>query len=108
MSCGQSLARSTRISFADLYPPQGRPVEVAPWRLALVVVMQYLEGLTDRQAADAAALHRLEICLSLDLHDPGFDFTLLHDFHNGFTHDAAQRLLDTFLTTCKARLDQSP
>jgi hypothetical protein len=34
---------------ADLYPPQGRPVEVAPWRLALVVVMQYIEGLTDRQ-----------------------------------------------------------
>jgi transposase len=24
--------------FADLYPPQGRPVEVAPWRLALVAV----------------------------------------------------------------------
>jgi transposase len=35
--------------FADLYPPSGRPVEVAPWRLALVVVMQYIEGLTDRQ-----------------------------------------------------------
>jgi transposase len=39
--------------FADLYPPSGRPVEVAPWRLALIVVMQYIEGLTDRQAADA-------------------------------------------------------
>jgi transposase len=26
--------------FTDLYPPQGRPVAVAPWRLALVVVMQ--------------------------------------------------------------------
>jgi transposase len=38
---------------ADLYPPQGWPVEVAPWRLALVIVMQYIEGLTDRQAADA-------------------------------------------------------
>ena len=25
---------------ADLYPPQGRPVEVAPWRVALVVVLQ--------------------------------------------------------------------
>ena len=30
--------------FADLYPPQGRPVEVAPWRLALVMVIQYIEG----------------------------------------------------------------
>jgi transposase len=38
---------------ADLSPPQGRPVEVAPWRLALVLVMQDLEGLTDRQAAEA-------------------------------------------------------
>jgi transposase len=26
--------------FADLSPPEGRPVEVAPWRVALVVVMQ--------------------------------------------------------------------
>src|SRR5262249_44960384 len=42
--------------------------------------------------------------LSLDLHDPGFDFTLLHDFRERLlTHEAAQRLLDTFLTACKAR-----
>ncbi len=39
--------------FVDLYPSSGRPVAVAPWRLALVLVMQYIEGLTDRQAADA-------------------------------------------------------
>jgi len=91
--------------FADLYPPQGRPVEVAPWRLALIVVMQYLEGLTDRQAADAVRrCMDWKYALSLDLHDPGFDFTLLHDFRQRLlAHDAAQRLLDTFLTTCKAR-----
>jgi transposase len=91
--------------FADLYPPQGRPVEVAPWRLALVVVMQYIEGLTDRQAADAVRrCMDWKYALSLDLHDPGFDFTLLHDFRQRLlAHDAAQRLLDTFLTTCKAR-----
>jgi transposase len=90
---------------ADLYPPQGRPVEVAPWRLALVVVMQYIEGLTDRQAADAVRrCMDWKYALSLDLHDPGFDFTLLHDFRQRLlAHDAAQRLLDTFLTTCKAR-----
>jgi transposase len=91
--------------FADLYPPQGRPVEVAPWRLALVVVMQYIEGLTDRQAADAVRrCIDWKYALSLDLHDPGFAFTLLHDFRQRLlAHDAAQRLLDTFLTTCKAR-----
>jgi transposase len=91
--------------FADLYPPEGRPVEVAPWRLALVVVMQYMEGLTDRQAADAVRrCMDWEYALSLDLHDPGFDFTLLHDFRQRLlTHAAAQRLLDTFLSTCRAR-----
>jgi transposase len=91
--------------FADLYPPEGRPVEVAPWRLALVVVMQYLEGLTDRQAADAVRrCMDWKYALSLDLHDSGFDFTLLHDFRERLlTHDATQRLLDTFLATCKAR-----
>jgi transposase len=91
--------------FADLYPPEGRPVEVAPWRLALVVVMQYMEGLTDRQAADAVRrCMDWKYALSLDLHDPGFDFTLLHDFRQRLlTQAAAQRLLDTFLSTCKAR-----
>ena len=69
--------------FADLYPPEGRPVEVAPWRLALVVVMQYMEGLTDRQAADAVRrCMDWQYALSLDLYDPGFDFTLLHDSLN--------------------------
>jgi transposase len=38
------------------------------------------------------------------LTDPGFDFTLLHDFRDRLlTHEAAQRLLDTFLIACKAR-----
>jgi transposase len=89
--------------FADLYPPEGRPVEVAPWRLALVIVMQYIEGLTDRQAADAVRrCIDWKYALSLDLHDPGFDFTLLHDFRERLVvHEAGQRLLDTFLAACK-------
>jgi transposase len=90
---------------ADLYPPFGRPVEVAPWRLALVLVMQYIEGLTDRQAADAVRrCMDWKYALSLELTDPGFDFTLLHDFRERLlVHEAAQRLLDTFLSACKAR-----
>jgi transposase len=91
--------------FADLYSDRGPPVEVAPWRLALVVVMQYMEGLTDRQAADAVRrCMDWKYALSLELYDPGFDFTLLHDFRQRLlTHEAAQCLLETFLTTCKAR-----
>ena len=38
--------------FVDLYPQHGQPA-LAPWRLALVTVMQFAENLTDRQAADA-------------------------------------------------------
>ena len=38
--------------FADLFPPQGQPAE-APWRLALATVLQFAEGLSDRQAAEA-------------------------------------------------------
>jgi transposase len=83
--------------FSDLYPPSGRPVEVAPWRLALVMVMQYLEGLTDRQTADAVRRGMdWEYALSLDLHDSGFDFTLLHDFRcRVLTHEAGQRFLES-------------
>src|SRR5688500_14985664 len=57
---------------ADLYPAQGRPVEVAPWRLALVMVMQYIEGLTDCQAADAVrrCMEGLEVCPQPQLHGP--------------------------------------
>ena len=38
--------------FVDLYPRRGQPAE-APWRLALVTFFQFLEGLSDRQAAEA-------------------------------------------------------
>jgi transposase len=91
--------------FADLYPSAGRPVEVVPWRLTLVLVMQYIEGLTDRQAADA--VHRCidwKYALSLELTDPGFGFTLLHDFRcRLLAHAAGQRFLDTVLAACNAR-----
>ena len=39
-------------AFADLFSSTGRPAE-APWRLALVSVLHYVEDLSDRQAADA-------------------------------------------------------
>ena len=40
--------------FADLYPYDGQPA-YAPWRLALISVMQFAENLSDRQAADESA-----------------------------------------------------
>src|SRR5215204_1159883 len=38
--------------FADLYPRRGQPA-YTPWRLALVTLLQFREGLSDRQAAEA-------------------------------------------------------
>jgi hypothetical protein len=62
--------------FADLFPGDGRPAE-SPGRLALALVLQYAEGLSDRQAADAVR-GRLDwkYALALELEDSGFDFSM--------------------------------
>lgn len=38
--------------FAHLFPKVGQPAE-APWRLALVLIVQQIEGLSDRDMTDA-------------------------------------------------------
>ena len=40
--------------FVAPFPGRGQPA-LAPWRLALVTVMQFAEGRSDRQEADAVA-----------------------------------------------------
>src|SRR5438876_7076883 len=61
--------------FASLFPTRGQPAE-APSRLALVCVFQFIEGLSDRQAADAVR-SRIDwkYALGLELIDAGFDFS---------------------------------
>src|SRR5689334_11396851 len=53
---------------------QRRQLAEAPWRLALVTLMQFAEGLPNRQAADAVR-SRIDwkYALNLELTDPGFD-----------------------------------
>jgi len=88
--------------FDDLFPTHGQPAE-APWRLALVTVFQFMEGLTDRQAADAVR-DRLawKYALSLELTDPGFDHTVLSEFRSRLVEgNAEQRLLDLLLARCR-------
>ena len=61
--------------FGGLYPSQGQPA-LTPWRLALVTVFQFLENLSDRQAADAVrARIDWKYALGLKLTDPGFHFS---------------------------------
>jgi len=91
-------------SFADLFSARGRSAE-APWRLALVTVMQFAEGLSDRQAAEAVrARIDWKYALGLELTDPGFDFSVLSEFRTRLVdHSTEHLLLDALLITCKDR-----
>ncbi|WP_295437868.1 transposase [uncultured Thiodictyon sp.] len=85
--------------FADLFPRRGQPAE-APGRLAWVTVLQFVENLSDRAAADAVR-GRLDwkYLLGLALTDPGFDHTVLSEFRTRLgTEQGEQRLLDELLT----------
>lgn len=79
--------------FAALFPKRGQPA-LAPWRLALVTVLQFLEGLPDRQAAEAVR-GRIDwkYALGLELADPGFDFSVLSEFRARLAAGGAETLL---------------
>lgn len=84
--------------FAGLFPPLGQPA-AAPAMLALATVLQYLEALSDRQAADAVR-GRIDwkYALRLPLTDPGFDHTVLSEFRSRLIEGKAeQRMLDILL-----------
>ena len=88
--------------FTDLYSKEGQPAE-APWRLALVTIFQYAEGLADRQAADAVR-GRIDwkYALRLPLDDPGFDASVLCEFRGRLlAGNAERRLFDTLLAQLK-------
>src|SRR5512143_2319469 len=90
--------------FAAVYPSCGQPACV-PWRLALVTLMQFVETLSDRQAAEAVR-SRIDwkYALGLDLTDPGFDFTVLSEFRARLIAGGLEeQLLATLVERCKAR-----
>jgi len=89
--------------FADLYPRVGQ-YGIAPWQLALVTVMQFVEDLSDREAADAVR-GRIDwkYALSLELTDAGFDFSVLSEFRSRLLQGRADtRLLEKIVSVCKA------
>jgi transposase len=89
--------------FATLFTARGRPAE-APWRLAVVTVLQFAEGLSDRQAADAVR-GRIDwkYALGLPLGDSGFDFSVLSEFRARLVAGNAEHLLlDALLDACEA------
>src|SRR5215813_11269532 len=89
---------------STLFPSRGQPAE-APARLALATLLQFAEGLSDRQAADAVR-SRIDwkYVLGLDLTDPGFDHTVLSEFRARLVTGAAEHLLlDTLLTLARTQ-----
>ena len=85
--------------FAALFSPTGQPA-ASPFRLALTTVLQFTEGLSDRQAADAVR-SRIDwkFALALPLEDPGFDASVLSEFRTRLLDGQAEHcLFDTLLT----------
>ena len=90
--------------FANLFPVWGQTAE-SPGRLALVTVMQFMEGLSDRQAAEAVrARIDWQHALGLALTDIRFDFSVLSEFPLRLVDGhAEQQILDTLLDVVKTR-----
>src|SRR3954468_1175267 len=90
--------------FSRFYPKRGQPA-FAPWRLALVTVLQFLEQLSDRQAAEAVR-SRIDwkYALGLELTDPGFHFSVLAEFRARLVDGQSKHLLfDTMLERFQQR-----
>src|SRR5262249_26068751 len=89
--------------FVAVFAKDGAP-GLPPWRLALVTILQFHEHLSDRQAAEAVrARIDWKYVLSLELTDPGFDFSVLSEFRARLIKGGAEEvLLDKLLGCCRA------
>jgi len=88
--------------FVVLFAHEGQPAE-SPGRLALITVMQFAEGLSDRQAADAVR-SRIDwkYALGLELSDPGFHYSVLSEFRGRLVQGQQEaKLLDILVETFK-------
>lgn len=94
----------TDSQFAELFAVRGQPAE-SPGRLALITIMQFAEGLSDRQTAEAVR-GRIDwkYALGLELTDPGFHYSVLSEFRSRLIEGRQEhQLLDTLLATLKER-----
>ena len=88
--------------FADLYPAEGQPA-LTPVDLAFVTIFQYLEELSDRQAAEAM---RVRLDWKYALHQPvdyaGFNFSVLSEYRVRLVVNQAEgRVFETMLEEFK-------
>jgi transposase len=89
--------------FAAAFGTRGRP-GWSPSRLALVTVLQRVEDLTDRPAAEAVRTRiDWQYLLGLSLDDPGFDHTVLAEFRARVAGAGLERVvLDALLAKLAA------
>ena len=90
--------------FADLFPARGKP-GLSPAMLTMVLLLQYSEGLSDRQAVAAVAARiDWKYALGLQLTDTGFDHSVLSEFRDRLVAGAAgQRVLDLVLAAAAGK-----
>lgn len=88
--------------FAPLFATIGQ-LALSPGRLALICVLQTIEGLSDRQAAEAVGLRiDWKYALDLPLDEPGFSHTVLHDFRERLlVGSAEEQLLSSMLALAR-------
>ena len=86
--------------FISLFSSRGQSA-YSPWRLALITVMQFAEGLSDRQAAEAVrARIDWKYALSLELTDTGFDFSILSEFRSRLVQKGEESILLEKMLDC--------
>ncbi|MFD7669290.1 transposase, partial [Streptomyces sp. NPDC059788] len=88
--------------FVGLFAARGKPA-FSPGRLALVSVLQFVEGLPDRQAAQAVR-GRIDwkYALGLELADAGFDYSVLSEFRARLAEaDGGQAVFDRVLAAAR-------
>jgi len=86
--------------FSDLYANRGQPA-TSPAQLAMVTMMQFAEGLSDRAAARAVrARIDWKYALGLEITDSGFDASVLSEFRTRLVEGKAELLLFETMLTC--------
>lgn len=99
MAIGDQLGELfTDEAFGAGFAARGKP-GWSPGRLALVTVLQMVENLTDRQAAEAVREKiSWKYALGMSLTDPGFDASVLSEFRARLiAHGLEEQVLDTLL-----------
>lgn len=94
----------TEADFQALYSTQGAP-GVSGVRLALLTIVQYMEDLSDRDAAEGVRSRiDLKYLLSLPLEDEGFDYSVLSEFRQRLLKGKVEALLlDKLLRICESK-----